>query len=48
MNRECPVCGNPVDSPQPAAAPYQGDRFCSEGCQDQFLSDPESYAGRVA
>ena len=49
MNRHCPVCGNPVDSQQPPAATYQGDsyQFCSEGCQDQFLSDPASYAGLV-
>ena len=49
MNRQCPVGGNPVDTQQPVATtdsddPYQ---FCSEGCRDQFLSDPESFAGGV-
>ncbi|HEU4568445.1 MAG TPA: permease [Marmoricola sp.] len=42
-----PVCGMEVDSEHPGAqAEHDGHPvfFCSPGCRDQFLADPERYA----
>jgi Cu+-exporting ATPase len=43
----CPVCGMSVDENSGHSASYNGQKyyFCSQGCQDQFNSDPARYAG---
>ncbi len=42
-----PVCGMSVDSANPPARVELGDHhvgFCSAGCRETFLADPERYA----
>ncbi len=42
-----PVCGMSVDSANPPARVEVGDHhvgFCSAGCRETFLADPERYA----
>lgn len=46
-----PVCGMEVDEKNPPAeSEYQGRTyyFCREECRQQFESNPEQYASRVA
>jgi len=45
------VCGMEVDPTKaPAETEYEGKLyyFCSEGCRDEFESDPEEYRGQRA
>lgn len=41
----CPVCHMDVDPQNAPTADFNGEQyhFCSEGCREQFLQDPERY-----
>jgi Cu+-exporting ATPase len=46
-----PVCGMEVDPAEaPATARFEGEMyyFCSEDCYQEFMADPEDFAGESA
>lgn len=45
-----PVCGMAVEQGQGFSAQWQGQtlHFCSRGCREEFLAQPEHFAGSVA
>jgi YHS domain-containing protein len=48
---KCPICGLEVDKDRPAATlKYQAETyyFSSPECRDEFMRNPERYAGRRA